>query len=363
MLRLASFLMLAGLLGACASTAGKARFSLTLNASQAEKGMVWPAESTGQVPRYFYLGALVGEPNFVKPEPVPGSVRSFLSALAGFVFGEEPPLVLDRPQSGCVDESGRIYVSDIGRAGIFVFDEQLGQLAYWDRAEEFTSFRTPVGIAVGPEGQIFVTDADLGFVARLDRQGRPMKPIGKGQLSRPTGLVYEAISQRLYVTDTPAHQVKVFDLEGRLLSTIGTFGEGLAELNYPTHLAVRDGLLYVSDTLNARIQVFSVQDGRHVRQIGKRGLFIGDLVRPKGVATDSEHNIYVVESNHDYLLIYNRLGAFLMAIGGVGSGVGNFYLPAGVWLDERNRIFVADMLNSRVAVYQFLGGDGEIQNE
>lgn len=362
-MRIVSILLLAGLLSACASTSDKARFSLALDTSTAAKKMVWPPESSAQVPRYFYLGRLVGDPNFIKPAPVPGSLRSFISVLAGIVFGEEPPRVLDRPQSGFVDERGRIYVSDIGHAGIFVFDENLGQLAYWDRAEEFTNFNTPVGIAVGPDGQIFVTDADLGLVARLDHQGKPLQPIGKGLLSRPTGLAYEPNSKRLYVTDTPAHQVKVFDLDGRLLSTIGTFGEGPAGLNYPTHLALRDGLLYVSDTLNARIQVFSTVDGHHVRQIGKRGLFVGDQVRPKGVATDSEHNVYVVESNHDYLLIYNRLGEFLMAIGGVGSGIGNFYLPAGVWVDAKNRIFVADMLNSRVAVYQFLGGDGEIQNE
>jgi DNA-binding beta-propeller fold protein YncE len=83
------------------------------------------------------------------------------------------------------------------------------------------------------------------------------------------------------------------------------------------------------------------------------------MVRPKGVSVDGEGNVYVVESFHDHLLIYNSGGEFLMSIGGVGSAPGQFHLPAGVWVDARNRVFVADTLNSRVSVFQFLGGGAE----
>jgi len=98
-----------------------------------------------------------------------------------------------------------------------------------------------------------------------------------------------------------------------------------------------------------------------VRNIGARGLTVGSLVRPKGVAVDSEGNVYVVESYYDHLLVFNRRGEFLMPIGGVGQETGKFYLPAGVWVDGRNRVFVADMFNGRVMVFQFLGGEAESQ--
>jgi DNA-binding beta-propeller fold protein YncE len=111
--------------------------------------------------------------------------------------------------------------------------------------------------------------------------------------------------------------------------------------------------------MNARVQVFSTTTGNHLANVGKRGMFIGDLSRPKGVAVDSEDNVYVVESYFDYLLIYNRRGQFLMPLGGVGFSAGQFHLPSGVWIDARNRVYVADMMNSRVAVFQFLGGDSE----
>lgn len=320
---------------------------------------MWPPEKNGEVPRYFYAGELTGENNFVKPDPEMGTVKEILVRFLGLVIGDEPPLLLNRPQAGVVDEAGRILVTDIARSGVFVFDERQGKLSLWEKASGRRAFVTPVGIALGPEGHVFVADADLAIVARLDRDGTALNPIGKEQLLRPTGLAYEPKTNRLFVADTQAHQIKVFDLDGKLQMTIGGPGEGPGEFNYPTHIALQDEKLYVSDTLNARIQVMSAETGKYLGSVGKRGLSLGNLVRPKGVAADSEHNIYVIESYHDYLLIYNQKGEFLLPIGGVGSGAGNFHLPAGVWVDRRNRVFVADMLNSRVAVFQFLGGDND----
>ena len=346
-------------LGGCVSAPEKAVFRLGLDATPATKRLMWPPESSDQPPRYFYVGELTGENNFARPETETGAAKNLIARFFDIITGEKPPLLLERPQSGTVDESGRILVTDMGNPGVFVFDEKEGKLSVWNKAAGTSDFVGPVGIAVGPEGHVFVADPELGLVARLDRDGNTLAPIGKGQLRRPTGVAYEARTQRLFVADTQSHQVKVFDLEGRLLSIIGEHGEGPGQFNYPTHIAVLHDKLYVTDTLNARIQVMSTPTGRYLGTVGKRGLFLGNMVRPKGVATDSEHNIYVVESYHDYLLVYNRRGEFLLPIGGVGDGPGNFHLPAGVWVDARNRIFVADMLNGRVAVFQFLGGDDD----
>lgn len=359
MSRLAWLAALALLTG-CAAVPEKAVFRLGLDASAATKRLMWPPERTGEIPRYFYVGELTGENNFVKPNGEVKAAQNVLARLFDIIVGESPPLVMDRPQTGAVDESGRILVTDMGRAGVFVFDEKAGALAFWDKAVGVTEFIAPVGVAIGPDGQVFVADPELALVARLDRDGNTLAPIGKGLLQRPTGLAFDPKTRRLYVADTQAHQIKAFDLEGKLLFALGEHGEGPGEFNYPTHIAVRHEKLYVSDSLNARVQVISTPTGRYLGTVGKRGLFVGNLVRPKGVAVDNEHNIYVVEAYHDYLLVYNRRGEFLLPIGGVGAGAGNFHLPAGVWVDARNRVYVADMLNGRVAVFQFLGGDEDV---
>lgn len=355
---LAALLTFLVVLSGCAGTAGKADFRLGLDASAATRRLMWPPESTSEVPRYFYAGELTGESNFVKSKSETSAVMNLVVRFFDLIIGETPPLLLDRPHAGVVDESGRILVTDLGRAAVFVFDEQAGKLSIWSRAGEAMNFMAPAGIAAGPGGQVFVADPDLAMVAHLDRDGKPLAPIGKGLLQRPAGLAYEPETRRLFVADTEAHQIKVFDLEGKLLLTWGARGEGPGQFNYPTHIAVSQERLYVSDTLNARIQVMSTATGQALGTVGKRGLFVGNLVRPKGVASDSENNLYVIESNYDYLLIYNHSGEFLLPIGGVGRGAGNFHLPSGVWVDARNRVFVADTLNSRVAVFQFMGGDG-----
>ena len=310
-----------------------------------------------EVPRYFFAGQLVGEANFVDASVRGQSrVKDALRWIAGLVAGEEAPEGLLRPQGGVTDASGRVLVTDASRQAVRVFDPAQGFLT-WETAAGLTRFVSPVGIAVAPDGRAFVADADLALVVELDRDGKPLRTLGRDRLQRPTGVAFDAEQGRLFVSDTHAHDVKVFDREGRLVRTLGRRGEGEGEFNFPTYLAYARGELYVSDTLNSRVQVFANGE-RHRLTVGTRGLYVGNLVRPKGVAVDSEGNIYVIESYYDHLLVYDREGRFLLSIGGLGRDVGQFYLPAGVWTDARNRVFVADMFNGRVVVLQFLGGDG-----
>lgn len=346
------------LLGGCA-TQGPATLHFGVEDAPEGKRLLWPAPP--EVPRYLFAGQLLGEANFRRERAgTEGGLGGALRWLVGLLLGEAKPVELQRPQSGTVDAAGRIYVTDASRQAVFVFDPAAGKLDVWEKAEGLANFATPVAVAVS-NGIAYVTDAELGIVARLERDGTPLRAIGRGVLKRPTGLALDAARGELYVADTGAHDIKVLDAEGKLVRTLGKRGEEPGEFNFPTHLALADGLLYVTDTMNSRIQVLEAASGRVARVFGARGLFVGNLVRPKGVAVDTERNVYVVESYHDHLLVYDRTGAFLMGIGGLGADTGKFYLPAGVWTDRLNRVFVADMFNGRVVVFQHLGGgaDGE----
>ncbi len=350
-------LALGVLVAACAAPAARV---LHFGMEDAPEGrrLMWPAAP--EVPRFMYAGQLLGEANFRPAEAEANGVGRFLRRLAAWVIGEQKPTVLQRPQSGTVDAAGRILVTDASRQAVFVFDTTAGELLVWDKADGLANFVSPNGIASGADGQILVADAQLGIVARLDSRGNPGRAIGRGMLKRPTGLAYDAVQKRIFVADTYAHDIKIFDNDGQLLKVIGRQGEGKGEFNYPTFLAFASGELYVADTLNSRIQVFADGGDRWRLSFGRRGMYVGNLVRPKGITVDTDGNIYVVESYYDHLLVFNRNGDFLMAIGGLGQQTGNFYLPAGAWADTRNRVFVSDMFNGRVVVFQYLetGGDG-----
>lgn len=340
---------------ACASPRGPAE--LHFGMLDAPEGSLIHFPPAPEVPRYLYAGQLTGNRNFRRAgDEVQSAADRLFRWIVGLNGMFERERVLQRPVTGMVDDDGRILVTDASRQAVMVFDAQVGELGEWQRAHATANFVSPVGIAAGPDGQVYVADAELGIVARLDRSGLPLGPIGRGLLKRPTGLARDQIRKLLYVADTQAHDVKVFDDDGRLVSVIGSRGERDGEFNYPTHVAVAQGALYVTDTMNNRVQVFSPEGAWRERKFGTPGLYLGNLVRPKGVAVDSEGHVYVVESYYDHLLVFNAAGEFLLPIGGTGKETGRFYLPAGVWVDNRNRVFVADMFNGRVMVFQFLGG-------
>lgn len=344
----------------CASTE-KAVLRFNISPTAENQRIFYPPETDSEVPRYVYLGELLGEQNFVDANNnEPNFFVGILKFIAGY-FDIQDPQVLQRPQSGLVDEEGRILVTDVSRGAVYVFDEKAGVLDVWPFAEGYLHFKAPSGIALGPDGHVFVADADLRAIYLLDRNGKGIRVVGSEQLLRPTGVAWDHDAALLYVADTYAHQIKVFDATGRLVRTIGQRGEAPAEFNFPTHLALSKGGLVVADTMNSRVQIIPLEEDGEAIVFGQRGTKLGDFVRPKGVAVDGEDNIYVVESYHDHLLVFNKAGQFLLPIGGLGKEIGQFFLPSGVWLDARNRVFVADTFNGRIAVFQFLGGGSESQ--
>ncbi len=348
-MRLAVGLLCAVLVGCAGPEAVRGTLHYGLADAPEGQRLLWPAGP--EVPRYLYAGTLTGEANF-RREAATG-LRALGRWLAG--VDADKPVVLQRPAAVLGDEQGRLFVSDASRQAVFVFDEKAGELQVWERATERLNFAAPAGLALAPQRGLYVADAELGVVLRLDAEGRPVAALGRGVLQRPVGLARDAARGRLYVADAYAHDVKVFDDAGTLLRTLGRRGSGEGEFNFPTHLAFAHDELYVTDTMNSRVQVLDA-DGTPVRRFGQRGLYLGNLVRPKGVSVDAEGNVYVVESYHDSLLVFSRGGEFLLPIGGTGTATGRFYLPSGVWVDARNRVHVADMFNGRVVLFQFLGG-------
>lgn len=353
-LRALLLMLLAVLLAGCAGTQPiRGQLHYGMDDAPEGKQLMWPPAP--EVPRFLYSGTLTGERNFRADADEGGGLKAFGRWIVGLDDKPPQPVVLQRPSAVVGDDNGRLYVSDTSRQAVFVFDEKAGELQVWERAQGLINFVAPSGLAVAP-GRLFVADAELGAVYALDARGEPAGVIGRGQLQRPTGLARDARRGLLFVADTYAHDIKVFTDAGVLVRVIGGRGDGDGQFNYPTHLAYANDELYVTDTLNSRIQVFSAEGEVLNRKFGARGLYIGNLVRPKGVGVDGEGNVYVIESYFDSLLVFSSHGEFLLPIGGTGTATGRFYLPSGVWVDARNRVFIADMFNGRVVAFQFLGG-------
>ncbi|PSR20334.1 MAG: hypothetical protein C7B45_15355 [Sulfobacillus acidophilus] len=90
--------------------------------------------------------------------------------------------------------------------------------------------------------------------------------VGAGQLLGPSGV---AIGPQgwVYVTNAGANDLVVYAASGRVVARWGTFGTGAGQFNGPSGLAVGPhGTVYVADTLNQRIQAFTAT-GQFVGQV------------------------------------------------------------------------------------------------
>jgi DNA-binding beta-propeller fold protein YncE len=219
-----------------------------------------------------------------------------------------------------------------------------------------TPLPSPVALAVGRDGEVYVADSVRAAVLVIRRGADAAVALPLPTLGQPTGVAFDRARGRLYVVDTTAHRVAAFAPDGSLAASIGRRGENDGEFNYPTYLwCDARGRLYVTDSLNFRIQVFDTE-GRFVGKFGKAGDGTGDFMRQKGVATDRFGHVYIVDALLNALQIFDDAGRLLLSIGSLGRDRGEFWLPAGIFIGDDDRIWVADAYNRRIQVFRYVGG-------
>lgn len=279
-----------------------------------------------------------------------GLTQSFITRLWNYIAGEQQNAMI-RPYALAVD-GHRIAVADPGMRAIHLFDTAENKYQKITRIDK-QLLVSPVGISIGPD-RLYISDSFLKKVFILDSQGNYISVIDG--MSRPTGIVFDPNSKRLYVADTLDHRICVFDAEGKKLFEFGKRGGKTGnDFNFPTHLFLSSGKLYVNDTMNFRLQIFDL-DGNYISSFGSHGDSSGYFAQPKGIGTDTEGHIYVVDAVFHRVQIFNPEGRFLLDFGGYGRQHGQFLLPTGLCIDQ-DKIYVADSYNRRVQVFRFLGGD------
>ena len=284
---------------------------------------------------------------FGGPEEI-GIRESFLGQLWGWIAGTNPRNMI-RPYAIAV-YGERLAVADPGAGAIHIFDMAGGDYERIEWADK-RRLRSPVGLTfVGDK--LYVADSELNGIFVFDPKLKLTQTI-EG-LARPTGIVWDPKSSRLYVTDTMSHSIVVLDAEGKRLFDFGGRGAGDGEFNFPSHLTIADDSLYVNDTMNFRLQTFDL-NGNFKSSFGRHGDGSGDFAQPKGIALDSEGHIYVADALFNRVQIFNKRGQLMLAFGGDGAAPGHFWLPTGMFI-EKDRIYVADSFNQRVQIFQFLGG-------
>ncbi|HQU16950.1 MAG TPA: NHL repeat-containing protein [Gammaproteobacteria bacterium] len=138
----------------------------------------------------------------------------------------------------------------------------------------------------------------------------------------------------------------------RLVQTWGGEGTAPGRFRNPIGIAYGSGRVYVADSLNHRIQVFT-PDGRFVRAIS-----VPDQGRPMNIAVH-DGKVYAADYWNDDVLVFGRDGTLERTFGTpgtAGSAPGRFNSPAGVAVGPKGNVYVAGFYNQRV---QELAPDGQ----
>lgn len=160
-----------------------------------------------------------------------------------------------RPVAVAVPQDrSRVLVGDATTARVLVFDP-LGRIQGVLGGRRPSSLQSVTCMALGPRG-LYVLDRVAQQVVVLDLQGQPLDVIGENQLVQPRALAVDA-SGRVFVADDLDQTIKVF--RGRdLLASFGGAGQGPNRFGRIESMALDGNLLYVADSLNARVQVLMV---------------------------------------------------------------------------------------------------------
>jgi len=330
-----------GLLNSCAS------MELTQVDSSSQKAQLqlrWPAPPAS--PRIIF------EQSFSTPDEL-GIGRSFWQWLGDVVFGGDKTHML-RPMDVVTVGEHLIFVADPGVRGVHRFDIRDQSYVLIQRKDE-ADIPSPVALSSDKEGNVYISDSKLAQLLVIRRGTQVAQPVTlDAPLQQPTGLAIDTSSGNIYLLDTAQHQVLVFSAAGQLKNRIGERGTRTGELNFPTHIQVKNKTLLVTDSLNFRIQLFDLK-GRYLSGFGKAGQSSGYLSRPKGVAMNAFGHIYVVDSLLNNIQLFDRSGQLLMMIGEQGQQPGQFWLPTGIHINEQQKIYVADSHNRRVQVFRYIG--------
>ena len=251
------------------------------------------------------------------------------------------------------------------------------------------------GIAVAPNGDIYIARHGHNLISRIDQKGMLADVVGTGasghsgdggpalkaQLRVPAGLTFDA-DGNLYIADRDNHRVRKVDKKGIITTvagngTAGFSGDGgpatQASLNLPSGVVVdKKGNLYIADRSNDRVRMVNTKGIiQTIAGNGHEG-YHGDnmpalkatLDKPFGLALDKDNNLYIADRGNNRIRKVDRSGMISTV-----AGDGGYYFigdngpayrasiagPTDVAVDGKGNIYIADRNNNRIRVVNKLG--------
>lgn len=266
------------------------------------------------------------------------------------------------------------------------------QNAIYGGAKDFKNAREVLVI----NGEIVVSDTGNSRLVVFNRNGKFLRELVNKQITDPAGMFWDGTG--LWVCDPLAHKIFLMDVNGKIIDTIslnpnalpadvvvdngfiywlnnkeltvekwdlktkklvkkfGGAGQGDGQLYYPYSIGVRSGKVYVADSLNNRINIYST-DGKFVTAWAKQkdNQKGGGLSVPRGIVFDRQGRLFTVEGVGHRVTALNQNGEVILNISKtetIGEEVQDMNLPTDITIDDTGRLYVLEHSFKRVLVYK-----------
>jgi DNA-binding beta-propeller fold protein YncE len=242
------------------------------------------------------------------------------------------------------DTLDRVYIFHRGKRPILVFDKEGKLLRSWGD----DLIKMAHGLRVDRDNNVWITDIGHHQVIKFDSQGKVLLTLGKkdqpgegpDQFNKPTDVAVGPAGE-IYVSDGYGNsRVVKFSKEGKYLKAWGKKGTGAGEFDLP-HAIVLDarGRVYVGDRENNRVQIFD-QDGKYLDQWKETGA-------PYGLFLTAAGRMFIADGRAQAVTVLNEQGKRIGRWGQKGRGAGQLEAAHWVWVDSRGAVYVADTGNKR----------------
>ena len=251
------------------------------------------------------------------------------------------------------DEKGWIYITDCYNQNVQVFDLTGNFLFKWGTPGDGESqFNYPGGIAINSQGHVYVPEEHNQRVQIFTADGQYLGQFGSsgsgdGQFGQPLGVAVDS-KDNVYVGDLKTHRVQKFDADGNFLLGFGKVGEGNGEFRGPYNISVdSDDNVYIIDRGNNRIQKFA-PDGTFLTKWGRNdgdgtpGMRTGEFNWPHEIAIDRQDRIYVSDTYNQRIQVFSVEGTYMFSFGTAKE----WGSPKTISVDRDLNIYVSDVVGT-----------------
>lgn len=277
------------------------------------------------------------------------------------------PGQLKSPIGIAISKRDVVYIAEFNNSRVHKFSTEGKVIG------RFPCVKNASGIAVDADERVYVSSMTEHEVRVYDNGGKELRKIGmkgagEGQINQPGGLAIGP-DGALYIADQGNHRVQRFTLDGRFLSAWGGHGREPAKFGGSVkagsrfggpHFIAFDhaGNLLTTESNDGRVQKLTT-DGKPLLAFGSndtapggfggRRTDIGNaLIGPIGVLVDRESRIWVSATN-SLVQLFSPEGKFLFALNDKeGPEPGRFHLPHAMAADSKGDVYVVDSSNQRV---------------